>query len=76
MDLTLPEGICPEIVRLLRAQRHDFVNHLQVAHALLQLGKADQAQAYLEKVAQDTNMVNETLRLHYKGDLCCKGEKE
>ncbi len=65
-----PTSVCPEITRLLRAQRHDFVNHIQVVHALLQLGKIDRAKEYLEDIAKDTNMVEDTLRLHYQEGVC------
>ena len=70
MELTTPTTVCPEITRLLWAQRHDFVNHIQVVHAFLQLGKVDRAKDYLEKIAKDTDIVNETLRLHYQEGIC------
>ncbi|MBU2699795.1 sensor histidine kinase regulating citrate/malate metabolism [Sporomusaceae bacterium BoRhaA] len=70
MEQSTPDVICPAIIRMLRAQRHDFVNHIQVAHALLQLGKVDQAKDYLESVAKNTDMVAETLRLHAKEGAC------
>ena len=34
----------------LRAQRHDFLNHLQVVYSLMELGDYDEANAYIEKV--------------------------
>ena len=70
MEVTTTGTVCPEITRMLWAQRHDFVNHIQVAHAFLQLGKIDQAKGYLEKIAKDTDLVNETLRLHYQEGVC------
>lgn len=70
MEQSTPVTICPAIIRMLRAQRHDFVNHIQVAHALLQLGKVDRAKDYLEGVAKNTNMVAETLRLHSEEGAC------
>lgn len=70
MELPTPVTVCPEVTRMLRAQRHDFVNHIQVAHALLQLGKIDRAKDYLEGIAKDTNMVNETIRLYYQEGVC------
>ena len=34
----------------LRAQRHDFLNHLQVVYSLMEMKEYDEASAYLEKV--------------------------
>ncbi len=70
MEQPISAAVCPGIIRMLRAQRHDFVNHIQVVHAMLQLGKVDRAKEYLESIAKDTNMVNETLRLHYQEGVC------
>lgn len=36
---------------LLREQRHSFMNHLQVIHGWLQLGKADRAIQYIDRAA-------------------------
>lgn len=62
--------LCPELLRLLRGQRHDFLNHIQVVHALLQLNKIDRAKEYLENLAKDTEMVKNTLKLHYQPEGC------
>ncbi|MDF2636453.1 MAG: signal transduction histidine kinase regulating citrate/malate metabolism, partial [Pelosinus sp.] len=42
--------VCEEIVTLLRKQRHDFVNHLQVIHAMLQMGRREKALLYIEEL--------------------------
>lgn len=34
----------------LRAQRHDFLNHLQVVYSLMEMEEYDEANAYIEKV--------------------------
>lgn len=34
----------------LRAQRHDFLNHLQVVYSLMEMGEYSEANAYIEKV--------------------------
>lgn len=34
----------------LRAQRHDFLNHLQVVYSLMEMGETGEANAYIEKV--------------------------
>lgn len=58
------DKICDEIVRLLRIQRHDFINHLQVLHAFLEMGKTERAMSYMEDLAKDTNAVPELLQQH------------
>lgn len=40
-----------EIMNLLRVQRHDFLNHLQVIMGLLQLNKPDRALAYIRQTS-------------------------
>lgn len=45
--------ISPEMTRLLRLQRHDFINHLQVIHGFLQLGKTERAMEYMENLCKD-----------------------
>lgn len=47
--------VCEEMIKILRRQRHDFINHIQVVHAYLQLGKIEKALAFLEELAKDTN---------------------
>ena len=37
----------------LRAQRHDYLNHLQVIYGLLQLGEYEDAREYMEPVFRD-----------------------
>lgn len=39
-----------ETVDLLRTQRHDFINHLQVVHGMLQLKKQEAAMEYIREV--------------------------
>jgi len=39
-----------EIMFLLRRQRHDFINHIQVISGYIQLKKSEQALAYLKQV--------------------------
>jgi len=55
--------VCDELVRVLRIQRHDFINHIQVIHALLQLGRVEKALTYIEDLAKDPKMVSEPLRM-------------
>lgn len=48
--------------RKLRAQRHDFINHLQVVYSLLQLGEHREAEEYLKRVYDDLKQVGALLR--------------
>lgn len=43
------------LVEVLRVQRHDFMNHLQVISGLLQLKKYDRAREYINQVADELN---------------------
>lgn len=61
---------CPELIRLLRLQRHDFINHLQVVHALLQMGRVDRAVEYIEDLANSTVLLDETLHQHQQRNEC------
>lgn len=42
------------LLEVLRVQRHDFMNHLQVISGLLQLKKYDRAAEYIKEVAEKT----------------------
>lgn len=64
------DEVCPELIRLLKLQRHEFINHIQVAHAMLQLGRTEKALRYLEDVAKDPNMMTDTLRMHVTQTDC------
>ena len=46
----------------LRAQRHDFMNHLQVVFSLLEMGDADDAREYIEKVHGDIALTGRALK--------------
>lgn len=49
-DQCIPIG---EIIHLLKTQRHDFINHLQVLQGYLQLGKTEMAARYLQDVSRE-----------------------
>ena len=51
-----------ELNKTLRAQRHDFMNHLQVVYGLMEMKEYNEAQDYLDKVFNDIQRVNEALR--------------
>lgn len=61
---------CPELMRLLRLQRHDFINHLQVVHTLLQMGRVERALEYIDSLANSTVLLDETLRQHQMRPEC------
>ena len=46
----------------LRAQRHDFKNHLQVVFALIEMGEYQEAQNYIERVYGDIQLVSNALK--------------
>ena len=58
------DPVCKELVRLLRVQRHDFINHLQIVHAMMELKKFDQAMQYIEDLARDDCLLTDTLAMH------------
>ncbi|MBP2662788.1 MAG: Sensor kinase SpoOB-type, alpha-helical domain [Firmicutes bacterium] len=60
---------CVDVSKLLRIQRHDFLNHLQVIHAMIQLGRNEKALQYIEKLAHDPEMISNVLAT-YKNE--CK----
>ncbi len=51
-----------ELNSTLRAQRHDFMNHLQVVYSLLELEEYPSANEYIEKVYEDVKRVGRSLR--------------
>lgn len=61
--------VCPELTRLLRLQRHEFINHIQVVHALLQLGKIEKAKQYLEDLAKSPELTSGVMS-DYKQENC------
>lgn len=46
----------------LRAQRHDFMNHLQVVYGLIDMDEYASAKEYIEKVFNDIQKVNNVLK--------------
>ncbi len=46
----------------LRAQRHDFLNHLQVIYGLMEMKEYDEAMRYMEEVYGDIRSLGKTLR--------------
>lgn len=50
------------LIRQLRTQRHDFINHLQVVYALIQMKDYDQAENYVEQMYSDIQSVGQQMR--------------
>ncbi|MBN2853485.1 MAG: Spo0B domain-containing protein [Clostridia bacterium] len=51
-----------ELNTKLRAQRHDFLNHLQVIHGLLELNQFEDACKYMEKTYEEIQSVTNVLK--------------
>lgn len=51
-----------ELNNVLRAQRHDFLNHLQVVYSLIELNEYTEASNYIETVYKDIIKVNKSLK--------------
>ncbi|MEW8958727.1 MAG: Spo0B domain-containing protein [Moorella sp. (in: firmicutes)] len=52
-----------EVISLLRWQRHDILNHLQVISGYIQLKKGERALRYLEQVVGELERLGTVLRL-------------
>lgn len=48
--------------REMRAQRHDFMNHLQVVYSLIEMDEPGEALAYMDKLYGDMQRVSKMLR--------------
>ena len=48
--------------RTMRAQRHDFMNHLQVVYSLIEMQEPQEATAYIDRVYGDMQRVSRVLR--------------
>lgn len=51
-----------QTIEKMRAQRHDFMNHLQVVYSLLQLKEFEESEDYLKKIYQDLKEVGNLMR--------------
>ena len=51
-----------ELNKTLRAQRHDFMNHLQVVYGLIELEEFSDTKDYIEKVYNDIQKVSRVMR--------------
>jgi|GEM_PF-784091 len=62
MDTGKPADLS-DLLNLLRVQRHDFLNHLQVISGFLQLGKADRAIDYIRQISGDIQEAGKLMQL-------------
>ena len=46
----------------LRAQRHDFLNHIQVVYSLLEMGESQEAADYLDRIYSELRTVSRVMR--------------
>ncbi|WP_426348087.1 sensor histidine kinase [Alloiococcus sp. CFN-8] len=51
-----------ELNKTIRAQRHDYLNHIQVVYGLLELKEPEEALKYMEPVYKDIIKVNKALK--------------
>ena len=51
-----------DLNNVLRAQRHDFLNNLQVVYSLIQLDEYEDAKEYIEEVYKDIKKVSKVMR--------------
>lgn len=58
------EKVCArDAVALLRLQKHDFLNYMQIVSGYLQLGKIEKAQFFIDKAIKDINRSGSIMRL-------------
>lgn len=55
-------GQLEDLNREMRAQRHDFMNHLQVVYSLIEMNEPGEAMGYMDKVYGDMQRVSRMLR--------------
>lgn len=55
-------GQLESLNREMRAQRHDFMNHIQVVYSLIEMNEPAEAMAYMDKIYGDMQRVNRMLR--------------
>jgi len=61
-ELEAAYGELESLNREMRAQRHDFMNHLQVVYSLIEMNEPDEAIAYMDKVYGDMQRVSRMMR--------------
>lgn len=52
-----------EMMQVIKGQRHDFINHIQVVYGLLNLDEIDKARNYISKLYKDVQVSGDILHL-------------
>jgi hypothetical protein len=52
-----------EMTQIIKAQRHDFINHLQVIYGLARQGYTDQIKPYMNTLYKDVQVASDVLQL-------------
>jgi len=55
-------GELEDLNREMRAQRHDFMNHLQVVYSLIEMNESSEAMEYMDRIYGDMQRVSRMLR--------------
>lgn len=61
-DMSSTIGDMEALNNTLRAQRHDFLNHLQVVYSLMEMDETQEANAYIEKVYGSITAVSRVMK--------------
>lgn len=61
-ELQITNGQMDALNLKLRAQRHDFLNHIQVVYSLLEMEESAEAADYLERIYEQLRSVSSVLR--------------
>jgi len=51
------------MLQIIKAQRHDFINHLQVIYGLLKLGENEQIEGYIRSLNREIQVTGDILQL-------------
>lgn len=52
-----------EMMQIIKAQRHDFINHLQVIYGLISLGQTDHVKEYMGQLYKDVQVTGDIIHL-------------
>ncbi|MBO8136754.1 MAG: Spo0B domain-containing protein [Desulfotomaculum sp.] len=52
-----------QLLDVIRVQRHDFLNHLQVISGLIQLNKSDKAKDYIDRISSEMKKLSAITKL-------------
>jgi sensor histidine kinase regulating citrate/malate metabolism len=52
-----------EVIKHIREQRHDFMNHIQVVWGYLQLKKPDEAIRYIARINEEFNVLGSLFKI-------------